>query len=333
MGILTSACGQSDTGSVQGAEAGSGSELEAGSESEATSASEAGSESGTADAGAAYDSTAVDAAGAFDSSASSMVESGMESAVADTGSGAWWIPAKNTTFYWDLAGAPPDNTKAVGAYDIDGWNNTASEVMMLHAQGMKVVCYMDVGSYEPSRPDSNAFPASLKGQPVQGWPGEFWLDVRPSGPNHSILQSILLARFKVCQSKGFDAVEPDNMDSYQNTPGFPTSAADQIAFNEWVAQTVHGLGMAVFQKNDLAQIPTLVTYFDGILDEQCNQYAECATLAPYTAANKPVWNAEYMGGTTFCNADVNAGIVGALFALNLDGSVFQPCSNDIGRIH
>jgi hypothetical protein len=248
-----------------------------------------------------------------------------------------WIPARDTTFYWDLTNAPPDNTKNVGAYDIDGWNNTASEVATLHALGVKVVCYMDVGSYEPGRPDSSDFPASLKGSAVAGWPGELWLDVEPSGPDYATLQSIMLARFKVCQEKGFDAVEPDNMDSYENDPGFSTTAADQLAYDEWVAETVHSLGMAVFQKNDLDQISALLPYFDGILDEECNHYSECATLAPYTQANKPVWDAEYEedGETTsaFCAADIRAKIVGALFSINLDGSVFQPCSDDVGKLH
>jgi hypothetical protein len=249
--------------------------------------------------------------------------------------GSYWKPAPNTTFYWDLSNAPPDNTKNVGAYDIDGWNNTAGEVTTLHALGIKVVCYMDAGTYEDSRPDSSNFPASLKGNAVSGWPGEYWLDVRPSGPNYATLQSIMLARFQVCKNKGFDAVEPDNIDSYQNAPGFSTTAQDQLSYNEWIAQTVHSLGMAVFQKNDLDQIPTLVSYFDGILDEECNKYSECSTLAPYTQAQKPAWNAEYTedGETTgaFCSADVSAGIVGALFSINLDGSLFNPCTNDIGK--
>jgi hypothetical protein len=253
------------------------------------------------------------------------------------GGATHWIPAQGTTFYWDLTNAPPDNTKNVGAYDIDGWNNTAAEVAALHARGLKVVCYMDAGTYEPGRPDSSSFPASLKGKAVSGWPGEYWLDVRPSGPNYATLQSIMLARFKTCQQKGFDAVEPDNIDSYQNNPGFPTTAADQLAYNKWIASTVHGLGLAVFQKNDLDQVTALEPYFDGILDEECNKYSECSTLAPYTAAHKPVWDAEYKedGETTasFCAADVKAGIVGALYSLDLDGSVFQPCSNDVGNIH
>jgi hypothetical protein len=177
----------------------------------------------------------------------------------------------------------------------------------------------------------------LKGSGVAGWPGELWLDVRPAGPNYAALQGIMRARFQACRDKGFDAVEPDNLDSYQNKPGFATAAADQLAYNEWIATTVHTLGLAVFQKNDLDQIPTLQPFFDGILDEECNKYSECSSLAPYVTAGKPVWDAEYTddGETTaaFCSKDVSGGIVGALFSLSLDGSVFDPCTNDVGVVH
>ena len=71
------------------------------------------------------------------------------SGATDTGA-RYWKPAPNTTFYWDLTNAPPDNTKNVGAYDIDGWDNTTAEVTTLHALVIKVVCYMDAGTYEPA---------------------------------------------------------------------------------------------------------------------------------------------------------------------------------------
>ncbi len=256
----------------------------------------------------------------------------------DAGGATWWRPPVSTTFYWELASAPPtQGSESVGAYDIDGWENTASEVAALHARGLKVVCYMDAGTFEPNRPDAASFPSALEGNAVQGWPGELWLDVRPSGPDYATLQAIMLARFQQCQSKGFDAIEPDNIDSYQNNPGFPTTAANQLAYDEWIAQTAHSLGLAVLQKNDLAQIPALLPYFDGLLDEECNKYSECGNLAPYVAAGKPAWDAEYVedGETTsmFCAGDVSAGIVGALFSINLDGSVFQPCANDVGQIN
>jgi hypothetical protein len=245
-----------------------------------------------------------------------------------------WTPPVTATFFWQLASQPTDNSKNVGAYDIDGFDNDAGEVSALHAAGKKVVCYMDAGTYEPGRPDSAQFPAALLGSDVAGWPGEKWLEIRPSGPHYAELQALLSARFQLCAQKGFDAVEPDNLDSYQNSGGFGATAADQLGYDKWIASTVHRLGLAVFQKNDLDQIPDLVGDFDGILDEECNKYSECGVLAPYPAAGKPAWNAEYTddGETTgsFCNADVSAGIVGALFSLALDGSVFQPCPNDVG---
>jgi hypothetical protein len=248
-----------------------------------------------------------------------------------------WVPAAGTTFFWDLVNTPPDNSRNVGAYDIDGFGNDAAEVAALHAQGKRVVCYMDAGTYEPGRPDSSQFPAALLGSDVVGWPGEKWLDIRPGGPNYATLQSIMSARFAQCQMKGFDAVEPDNIDSYANSAGFNATAADQLTYDEWIATTVHGLGLAVFQKNDLDQVPQLIGDFDGILDEECNKYTECTSLAPYSAAHKPVWDAEYTddGETTamFCVGDVSAAIVGALYSTALDGSVFQPCSDDVGLVN
>jgi hypothetical protein len=267
----------------------------------------------------------------------SMGGSGVDGSTDGGVSNGRWVPAGGTTFFWDLVSTPPDNGRNVGAYDIDGFGNDAAEVAALHAQGKRVVCYMDAGTYEPGRPDSAQFPAAILGSDVVGWPGEKWLDIRPSGPSYATLQSIMSARFAICRQKGFDAVEPDNLDSYQNSGGFNATAADQLSYNRWIAATVHGLGMAVFQKNDLDQVPQLVGDFDGILDEECNKFTECTSLAPYTAANKPVWDAEYSddGESTdkFCAGDAAAGIVGALFSLALDGSVFQPCPNDVGIVN
>jgi hypothetical protein len=330
--------GASSTGSTGGLTSGGGS---AGGNSSIGGPGNGGTPNGGASSGggnvagaAGAPSGGASAGGGGVSSSGGAANTGGSSSGSGGASGTWWRPSKNATFYWDLQNAPPDNTRNVGAYDIDGWGNDAQEISALHARGIKVVCYMDAGTYEPGRPDSSDFPASLKGAAVQGWPGELWLDVRSSGPNYAKLQSIMLARFKVCQQKGFDAVEPDNLDSYQNDPGFKTAAADQLAYNEWLATTVHGLGLAIFQKNDLDQVQALEPYFDGILDEECNKYTECDALAPYTAAGKPAWDAEYTedGETTnkFCDADIKANIEGALFGLDLDGSLFQPCSNDVG---
>jgi hypothetical protein len=242
---------------------------------------------------------------------------GAPAAQADPGR---WTPPQHLTWFWQLQGNV-NNARAVAAYDIDGFENEASEVAALHAQGKHVICYIDVGTAEKFRPDYASFPASTLGR-SNGWPGERWLDIRQL---HAI-EPIMAARFEMCREKRFDAVEPDNIEAFSNKSGFPITAQQQLTYNEWIAGEVHSLGMAVLQKNDGEQTPQLQPYFDGALTEQCNQYRECADFQPYLAAGEPVLNAEYSKPTAkFCAADNAAGMMGARFALSLNGKKFEPC--------
>jgi hypothetical protein len=233
---------------------------------------------------------------------------------------AWWTPPQRLTWYWQLQGTV-ENDQPVAAYDIDGFETSAAEVAALHSQGKHAICYIDVGTAEKFRPDYSSFPASVLGR-SNGWPGERWLDIRQL----AIVEPIMTARFRMCREKGFDAVEPDNIEGYANKTGFPITAQQQLTYNEWVAEEVHSLGMAVLQKNDGEQSVVLEPYFDGALSEQCNQYRECASFQPYLSAGKPVLNAEYHLATKrFCAADEAAGIMGARYNLALNGKKFQPC--------
>ena len=232
-----------------------------------------------------------------------------------------WQPPQRLTWYWQLQGSI-DNSYPVAAYDIDGFDTRAPEVATLHAAGKRVICYIDVGTWENWRPDAAEFPSSVLGAD-NGWPGERWLDIRQL----SMLEPIMTARLKMCKEKGFDAVEPDNIDGYENDTGFPISAQNQLTYDEWVAQAVHSLGMAVFQKNDPDQVSTLAPYFDGALVEQCNEYSECSSFRPYLSAGKPVLDAEYEASLDpgFCSADINEGIMGALYDVGLDAATYKPC--------
>ena len=236
---------------------------------------------------------------------------------------AWWTPPQQLTWYWQLTGtAPVEPTQAV---DLDGFDTSAATVAALHARGQRAICYIDVGTAENWRSDYREFPASVKGSTVDGWAGENWLDISQL----SVLEPIMTARFQMCAQKGFDAVEPDNIDGYENSTGFNLTAGEQLTYDEWVAQEVHALGMAVFQKNDPDQASQLEPYFDGELDEECNRYSECSAFAPYLAAGKPVLDAEYTRTARrrrqFCAADEKLGIMGALYSVDLDGSSYSPC--------
>jgi hypothetical protein len=232
----------------------------------------------------------------------------------------WWHPPQQLTWYWQLSGTPA--VEPVQASDVDGFDTTAATVAAFHARGQHMICYVDVGTAENWRPDNASFPSSVLGD-QNGWPGERWLDIRQL----SVLEPVMAARFQMCRQKGFDAVEPDNMDSYENTTGFPLQASDQLTYNLWIAAEVHSLGMAVLQKNDPDQASALQPFFDGVLDEQCNQYNSCSAYQPYVSAGKPVLNAEYDASLYpgMCSSDAAKGIMGALLPLALDGSVYKPC--------
>jgi len=216
-------------------------------------------------------------------------------------------------------------------YDIDGFDNPASTITALHALGDHAICYVSVGTWESWRPDASSFPSALLGA-TNGWPGEKWLNISPDGPDYATLQALMYTRFKMCANKGFDAVEPDNVDGSENTTGFTITTAENNAYDEWVANAVHSLGMAVAQKNYGDQSATLEPYFDFAIDEQCYQYDECSSYAPYYTASppKPIFEAEYVSQpSAFCpvqNAFGAPGVFSAVyFDLNLDGLTRTPC--------
>jgi hypothetical protein len=240
--------------------------------------------------------------------------------IAAPSAGARWHPPKHLTWYWQLSGGV-NNSHRVAAYDIDGFDNSAGEVARLHRAHRHVICYVDAGTWEKWRPDAGSFPSSVLGA-NNGWPGERWLDVRRLG----VLEPIMTRRMRMCAHKHFDAIEPDNVDGFENGSGFPISGAQQLRYNRWLAREAHALGLAVFQKNDPEQAAALQPSFDGVLDEQCNEYSECGSFRSYLRAGKPVLNAEYnLRQRQFCAADNRAGIMGAVYNLALDGGTWQPC--------
>lgn len=187
--------------------------------------------------------------------------------------------------------------------DIDGFNVSATKVAQLKAQGIYTVCYLDVGSWEQGRPDSNQYPESLKIHYDSAW-GEWFLDVTDVFKPNSSLATILRNRFQMCKDKGFDAIEPDNLQNDENAGGKIT-LQQQIDFNGWIADLAHDIGIAILQKNGPDKVllkdrtgKMMVEKFDGILNEECQQYNECAPLSEYPKRGKLALNVEYKKGLT-----------------------------------
>ncbi|WP_327366974.1 endo alpha-1,4 polygalactosaminidase [Streptomyces sp. NBC_01217] len=208
-------------------------------------------------------------------------------AAPEPAAGHSWRPEPGTGWQWQLSGRL-DPTVDVPVYDIDGFEHEASAVADLHRRGRKVICYLSTGAWEEFRPDAGKFPASVRGK-GNGWAGERWLDIRRT----EVLEPLMEARIAMCAKKGFDAVEPDNMDGYRNRTGFPLTAADQLRYNRLIARIAHRHELAVGLKNDLGQIPELEPDFDFAVNEQCAQYEECEALTPFVKAGKAVFHVEY----------------------------------------
>jgi hypothetical protein len=205
------------------------------------------------------------------------------------GSSGWWQPSPGTSWQWQLTDLPVDQAFDVDVYDIDLFDNDASTVAALQARGRVVLCYISVGSWEDWRPDADQFPPEVLGNDYEGWPGEKWLDIR----RIDLLAPIMRARLDLCRDKGFDGVEPDNVDGYTNDTGFPLTYQDQLAYNTWLAGEVHARGLSIGLKNDEAQVTDLISHFDWAMTEDCFADEWCEEMSPFTDAGKAVFAAEY----------------------------------------
>lgn len=201
---------------------------------------------------------------------------------------SWWMPSPGTSWQWQLSGEI-DISIPAQMYDIDLFDAPQAVIDELHANGRAVVCYFSAGSWEDWRPDSGQYPPETLGKPLEGWQDERWLDIRQIDS----LSPILANRLDLARQKGCDGVEADNVDGYINDTGFPLTAQDQLNFNIWLADQAHARNLSIGLKNDLGQIPDLLSHFDWALNEQCFEYDECSLLLPFIQAGKAVFGVEY----------------------------------------
>jgi endo-alpha-1,4-polygalactosaminidase (GH114 family) len=199
----------------------------------------------------------------------------------------WWRPTVGLSWQWQLTGKL-DLDLQTDVIDID-LEVGRSVVDYYHNQGTKVICYISVGSHENWRPDADQFPKEVLGKDYEGWSGEKWLDIR----RIDLLAPIMLARLDQCQAKGFDAVEPDNMEIHTNDTGFPLTYDDQLKYALWLAEEAHKRGLAIGVKNAPDQVKDLVEQFDFAITEDAFYYGWAEKMMPFIQAGKPVFAAEY----------------------------------------
>lgn len=159
-------------------------------------------------------------------------------AIPDDPGVTWWSPDPGISWQLQLTGTI-DTSVDADVFTIDGLDTPVSTVAAIHDRGARAICYISAGTFEDWRTDAGRFPEGVLGNALPEWPGERWLDVR----RLDALEPVIARRMDICAEKGFDAVDPDNLDGYANDSGFPLSYEDRSATTGW-SRSSHTIGVS-----------------------------------------------------------------------------------------
>ncbi|KAK6537816.1 hypothetical protein TWF694_010719 [Orbilia ellipsospora] len=214
---------------------------------------------------------------------------------------AQWQPTAGETWQITLI-KPPNNTDlAVTAYDLDLFDNSLAFIANLKLKGHRVICYFSAGSYEDWRPDAKNFTKADYGKAMDGWAGEWWLDT-----NSQNVRNIIANRIALAQSKGCDAIDPDNINGYQNPTGLNLTEADAISFLRFMSIEAHNRGLAIGLKNGGELVSDVIDFMDFAVQESCVAYGECGPYRTFLEYNSPVFHIEYPADTNVTVAEICA---------------------------
>ncbi|KAJ6464541.1 glycoside hydrolase family 114 protein, partial [Mycena sanguinolenta] len=107
------------------------------------------------------------------------------------------------------------------------------------------------------------------------WPGKYFLDTRTDA-NRQALATIINGWIDTCHSKGFNAIEPDNLDTFSCSNKLLT-ADNNLALAKLFTYHAHSLDLAVAQKNtggELGAKGKSNAGFDFAVAEECQAYGE-----------------------------------------------------------
>ncbi|HEY2078994.1 MAG TPA: endo alpha-1,4 polygalactosaminidase [Streptosporangiaceae bacterium] len=210
------------------------------------------------------------------------------------GRACWYPPHLNSAgrpmrWDWQIGRVTPlqrRGRRAVDIYDVDGFLTTRAQVHAIHTRWQaatlphpKLICYIDM-AWEDYRPDGSpgrAFPPDTLGNVYYGYPQERWVDFRQL----NTLKPMLDERLRMCARKGFDAVELDDIDSFDppSTTGFHLTPGDAQNFLAYAFNEIHRLGMTGLWKNSPYLSWWGRDYADGAIVEECYVYRQCTAAS------------------------------------------------------
>lgn len=213
----------------------------------------------------------------------------------------WWRPraSENLTWQWQLQGEI-DTSFNVDVYNVD-IATPESKIRELKARDIKVICYFSAGTAEYFRPDVDQFSDAIQGEQYEDLVDERWLDYSRFQEFAPVMQ----ARMDLCKSKGFDAIEMDNVDAHNYESrddngnvvnigtNFDITLEDSIAYILWLAGEAHSRGLSIGLKNAEEMAVDVVSQVDWMLTEDCYVDSWCNAASVFIDNDKPVFMTEY----------------------------------------
>lgn len=107
------------------------------------------------------------------------------------------------------------------------------------------------------------------------WRDEYLMDTSTE-TKRSALMAIVGPWIDKCAEDGFNAVEPDNLDSFERSQG-ALSEANNAEFAKLLVKRAHAANLAIAQKNtsNLVAVGPSQIGFDFAIVEECQVFSEC----------------------------------------------------------
>ncbi|SEP04280.1 hypothetical protein SAMN05216267_10784 [Actinacidiphila rubida] len=212
---------------------------------------------------------AVDQAGAAPAAHHSAARHSAASGTRSAQAAGVTLPPAHAGFDYQIGGAytPPAGVQVVSRDHDDP-----------PAAGLYNICYVNAFQVQPGAEgdwDADLLLHDANGNVVydQSW-GEALLDVSTAAKRTRIAAKVG-TWIDQCAAKGYQAIEPDNYDSYSRSKKLLTSAEAE-AYIGLLSAHAHGQGLAIAQKNtvELAGDRTAAG-LDFAIAEECGTYNEC----------------------------------------------------------
>jgi hypothetical protein len=179
------------------------------------------------------------------------------------------LPPVHARFDYQIGGAypPPAGVRVVSR------DHDAQPV-----SGLYNICYVNAFQAQPNTESEwgDLLLRDAHGAIVydEDW-GEAMLDIRTSDKRQRIAAKVD-GWVDECAAKGFQAVEPDNYDTYTRAPDNLLTASQAQAFIKLLSAHAHGRGLAIAQKNTAELAGNRVANgLDFAVAEECGTWDEC----------------------------------------------------------